>query len=254
MASGGIYEIRNRINGNCYIGSTMNLQHRWLEHLSALRHSVHCNRHLQAAFRKYGESAFTFVTLEFVEKASQLIPREQHYLDTLNPKYNIARTAGSRLGCRHTNETKQKLSKANMGKRNPNYGKPRSEETKRKMSEAWTLERRLARSEAQSGEQSPSYGKSPSLETRRKISEALLGRPLSKEHKRKIGEASRKRIWTEASRLKLSKAFTGRLFSKEHRRKLSDANKGKHHSAETRRKMSEAQRARWRRVHAMQNQ
>ena len=44
-------------------------------------------------------------------------------------------------------------------------------------------------SEAQKGENNPNYGKHLSEETRRKLSSALKGRTLSEEHKKRIGEA-----------------------------------------------------------------
>lgn len=125
----GIYQIKNQVNGKRYIGSAVNLTKRWQNHLSDLRLSRHHNLHLQRAFEKYGEAVFAFAALEAVEDAFQLIPREQHYLDTLKPEYNISPTAGSSLGIRRTEETRRKLSEAHKGH-------PVSEETRRKMSES----------------------------------------------------------------------------------------------------------------------
>ena len=94
----GIYQITNSVNGKRYIGRSTNLQERWKVHLSRLRHNTHHNYHLQAAFNKHGESAFAFSVLEYVEEVSQLTPREQHFLDTMTPEYNIASVAGSYRG------------------------------------------------------------------------------------------------------------------------------------------------------------
>jgi hypothetical protein len=41
--------------------------------------------------------------------------REQHYIDTLKPEYNILKEARSRLGSSHTDETKAKIKAANIG-------------------------------------------------------------------------------------------------------------------------------------------
>lgn len=59
------------------------------------------------------------------------------------------------------------------GEHNPNYGKQLSEETRTKMSEAW------------------SYDKHFTEETKKKISEAIKGRCFSEEHRKKLSEASK---------------------------------------------------------------
>lgn len=55
-----IYCIENMINHRKYIGQTEDFHRRKLSHLSALRNGRSHNRHLQAAFNKYGESVFKF--------------------------------------------------------------------------------------------------------------------------------------------------------------------------------------------------
>lgn len=35
-----IYRILNKINGNCYIGSSLNVEKRYKHHLSTLRHNI----------------------------------------------------------------------------------------------------------------------------------------------------------------------------------------------------------------------
>jgi group I intron endonuclease len=75
-----------------------------------------------------GYSNFTLEIIEYCEP-SNVIAREQFYLDLLKPEYNILVKAGSNLGFKHTEETKQKIGEASQGLK-------RSEETKRKMSEA----------------------------------------------------------------------------------------------------------------------
>jgi len=136
MMDSGIYQIENQVNGNRYIGSAVNVRRRWSQHLSDLRHTKHCNPHLQAAFDKYSESAFAFFILEYIEDSAQLLVREQYFLDMLNPEYNILPTAGSALGCHRSLAARRKDSEAKRGERNPNYGKPRSEETRKNLSKA----------------------------------------------------------------------------------------------------------------------
>jgi group I intron endonuclease len=52
--------------------------------------------------------AFFFFYLEYCEPANA-ITREQYYIDLLKPEYNILQVAGSRMGSKHTEETKAKL-------------------------------------------------------------------------------------------------------------------------------------------------
>ena len=77
-------------------------------------------------------------------------------------------------------------------------------------------------------------------ETRRKMSEALKGKPRSKEIRRKISESHKGKTHSEESRRNMSESQKGKTFSEETKRKLSESQKGKNHSEETRRKMSEA--------------
>lgn len=79
-------------------------------------------------------------------------------------------------------ENKLKVSIAQRGKLNHNYGKKASEKTRRKMSES------------QSGENNGFYGREHSEESKQKISRAnkvkLKGIPKSEEHKKKMSESS----------------------------------------------------------------
>jgi len=55
--------------------------------------------------------------LEILEHCapSEAISREQYYLDLLKPAYNILLIAGSRLGSKHSEETKAKISASAVG-------------------------------------------------------------------------------------------------------------------------------------------
>ena len=99
---------------------------------------------------------------------------------------------------------KELQSESKKGENHPFFGKPRSEETRRKISEA-------------------NMGNSPSEETRRKISKTLTGTkrgPHSEEHKRKISEAQKGKPRPEGS------GMIGKKHSEETKRKISEANKG----------------------------
>lgn len=119
MAESGIYEILNRVNGKRYVGSAVNVVHRWREHKWALKRGNHGNRHLQASWKRHGEEAFAFSIIELCEP-SRLIDREQAAIDGLRPEFNICPVAGSTLGRPHTDEAKAKIGARLRGsKRDP---------------------------------------------------------------------------------------------------------------------------------------
>lgn len=110
-----VYKITNITNNKIYIGSTVNLKKRKNNHLRFLRKNKHCNIYLQKSFNKYGEHNFQFQVLEKCSP-SNLVEREQYYIDTLNPNYNICKIAGSILGIKRSQLTCRKLSISNTGK------------------------------------------------------------------------------------------------------------------------------------------
>lgn len=95
----GVYQIKCRVNGKIYVGSSVNMRHRWSQHRRHLNEGRHRNAHLQAAWTKYGESTFHFSVLQFVER-SELLRVEQEWLVRTNCTkrgvgYNIYDVAGS---------------------------------------------------------------------------------------------------------------------------------------------------------------
>jgi group I intron endonuclease len=130
----GIYQIRNIVNGNRYIGQTRNLKIRKKEHFCRLRKGNHHNLYLQRSFNKYGENNFVFEIILICD-VENLTYYEQLIVDTLNPEYNICKICvKSRLG---TGSVKGKIKENRVFKSkypNPNRGFPLPEETKRKMS------------------------------------------------------------------------------------------------------------------------
>lgn len=112
----GIYIIESE-SGKCYVGSAVKVKMRYGVHLSSLNKNSHDNKRLQNYFNKHG--GLKFRTLELCP-VDCLIKREQFYIDTLNPFFNICRIAGATygqkpwLGKRHTQETKDKIRSTNI--------------------------------------------------------------------------------------------------------------------------------------------
>lgn len=125
-----IYMWTNKLNGKRYVGSAKNLRLRLLQYYS-IGHLLRENMLIYKALLKYGYSAFSLTVLECC-KLEDLIQREQHYLDTLCPEYNILTVAYSSLGYKHTEETLAKISQEN----NHMFGMSHTEEARAKMTTA----------------------------------------------------------------------------------------------------------------------
>lgn len=161
----GIYRITQVSTGLFYIGSSIDIFTRWRQHKYAFSKpgSKGANPRLTEAWNICGESDFLFEIIETCEPTKAiLLEREQHYIDTLKPTFNIAHKAGSRLGSKASDETKAKMSAAMVGK---NVGKVRSAETREKLREAAT---------------------NISDETREKMAASKRGRKASEETKAKM--------------------------------------------------------------------
>lgn len=113
---GIIYEIRNTINNKRYVGSSINPKRRRVVHLRKLRQGKHHSIVLQRAFDKYGEESFFFSVIENNIPLTYLVEREQYWLNKLQPEYNVAKVAGSRIGVLASEETKRKISIAQKGR------------------------------------------------------------------------------------------------------------------------------------------
>lgn len=193
----GIYAIVNKIDGKKYIGSSWNVGYRWGKHVSLLNKGKHHSRHLQNAWNKYGGENFDFVILATCPRVD-LITREQEYLDSCNPEYNICFKAGSRFGVGHTEETKEKLRKANLGKK---Y----SEETKAKHSAALKGRSMPKTAEWIANIVAGRVGWKQSEESKARISAAQKGKPLSEKNKQGISKAMKGNTNTLGKRWKWKK-------------------------------------------------
>ena len=93
----GVYKIQNTKNGKIYIGSTCTIggfTKRFCEHIRDLLRNRHMNIHLQHSFNLYGIDVFEFSVVEECSKDKSL-DRENFYIGTLSPEYNIMKDAKS---------------------------------------------------------------------------------------------------------------------------------------------------------------
>jgi group I intron endonuclease len=136
-----VYYIKNLINNKIYVGSSVNLIHRWFCHKQDLKQNKHANAFLQNAWNKYKEEDFEFGILEECAEGL-LIEREQYWMDFYksydrNKGYNLRPKAASMIGFHHSEESKKKMSELKIGCIPWNKDKKGlykcSEETKRKI-------------------------------------------------------------------------------------------------------------------------
>lgn len=158
----GIYKILNIETGDFYIGSSKDIHRRKRHHKNGLRRNIHHNTHLQNAWNKYTEQSFLFETMELVD-ITQLEEREQYYINTLNPKYNLSREVGIVNRGPKSEEHKKKISESEKGK-------IVSEETRKKISEA--AKRQFANPQQRQRLARLRLGSKATEETKKKMSES----------------------------------------------------------------------------------
>lgn len=248
MVKAGIYRIQSVFRQEkFYIGSSSNLKRRETEHWGDLRANRHYNSKLQRYYNKYGAGSLIFIIIEEVP-IDFLIEREQYYLDTLHPWFNINILANSTLGVKRSKLTRDKISKGNKGKkRTPeqieanrlrNIGRIQSPESIKKrsistMGHVVTEETRRKISVANSGKK-----RTPEMIARQGLSR--LGKKDSPETIAKKKASSKHLKHTEEFKEMMRDKMTGRVLSEETKKKIGLAGIGRTCSAETRAKMSES--------------
>ena len=182
----GIYKITNIVNGRIYVGSAANgFKKRWQKHLSDLKHKRHKNTRLQNVYNKYGVYCFTFEILAFCP-SEYVLKLEQYFIDTLKPYYNICKKAGNSLGVKRTEETKKKISEAKkLHKHSAEF-------------KSMTSERLKGNTYTKGKKQKPEV-----VENRR---QKLIGVPKSDATKQKIRQANLGRKPTDEARAKMSQS------------------------------------------------
>lgn len=191
----GIYKIESTVKPErIYIGSAVTIFNRFAMHKLNLRQNKHHSVKLQNHVNKYGIEDLVFEILEECEK-DKLLEREQYYLDTLNPYFNICKVARSCLGIKHTEEFKKHNRERQLGEKSPKFGTHyvMSEETKKKLSIANKGRfHRKATEEEKLKNSLSKIGKRHSEESYKRAGDKLRGRkrpPMSEKTKELIRQS-----------------------------------------------------------------
>ena len=228
---GLVYKTTNLINGKIYIGQTVRIQ-------KFLKNNYYGSGiFLKRAIQKVGISNFTTEIIKYTENQKELDELEVYYIkqyQSYNPYgYNIA-NGGFGAG-KHSQDTKDKISKAHKGRKRANEivdkiatanrGKKRTQEAKNKISKA-------------------NYGKKRTQAVIDKIKivskTAMLGKSHSEDTKDKMSKKRMEHYNNYENRLKDSiKAITFYQNNQNVRLKISESLKGKCKSISTKSKISE---------------
>lgn len=117
----GVYKIENTINGNIYVGVSIDCDYRKKSHIRLLNNNKHTNSHLQRAWNKYGEKSFIFSIIEKCNK-EDLPQREIYwisYYDSCNNGYNQTYGGDGTANIKFPKERGEKISKALKGRKHP---------------------------------------------------------------------------------------------------------------------------------------
>lgn len=232
MIEGVIYRYKSP-SGKYYIGQTTKERKR---HWEFLNNEMYAGGKIDNARRKYGPENFEYTIL--IKVTGDTKREVKQYLnileigfiriyDSIKNGYNIQEGGESHSGCSPSEETREKLRKANVGKR-------LSEEHKRKISEAHkgkTIREETKKkiSESLKGNTPGNKGIPMSDEAKRKLSESLKGKPswnkgmkMSDEYKSKLSQSHKgQNPWNKGKKLPSHDT------SEETRKKIGEANKGR---------------------------
>jgi group I intron endonuclease len=145
-----LYFIRNILNDKIYVGITSNrVEARWNVHKRTLNKGTHHNRHLQNAWKKYGEEVFNFEVIAECCSIDELKLCEQLLIaleNSSNPEKGYNLTSGG--NCNSWKDSQEGRDRLKTLASTRFRGIQKSSETKKKMSisakRSWTIERRLS--------------------------------------------------------------------------------------------------------------
>jgi len=160
-----IYKIINAVNNKFYVGSAVNFEKRKARHLWRLRRGDHANKHLQAAWHKYGDKAFVFAVVEVVPDDADLLAAENVWL-----KEHVGKGYCYNLGTDATAPTR-----GWTGEKNPMWGRKFSHTEDAKARIGTAAKARVQSEEEKAKRRASMKGRVIAADTRAKISAALSG-------------------------------------------------------------------------------
>ena len=176
------YMVTNKLNGKVYVGS-----HSWkCEGIDPDYYGS--GTAITRAVRKYGKENFQVEVLYYYSTVEECRADEERILTEYNVRdcphsYNCKNSAiGWEKGLERSEETKRKVSQAMKGK---NKGRTLSEEHRKNISEA-------------------NKGRTVSDATKQKLSQALKGKTVSDATRQKMSQAKKGRTVSDATKQKLS--------------------------------------------------
>lgn len=249
----GIYKITNTINNKCYIGKSENLPDRIKYHIKSLLNGDNKNKHMQNAYKKYGENSFTVEIIEILNEEDDINDREKYWISFYNSNdkhYGYNRTAGgdggnSYVDCMTEEEREEHYKKhieIRTGENNINYGKHlyhlglqqkylSEDEINEYEANGWergaNAKIKQETSERYIGDKNPFYGKKHSEDTLKKIMETKIKNGISsKGYKRYYKDGIYKFISDDEVEMYESDGWT-KTTTQETREKISET-KRKH--------------------------
>jgi group I intron endonuclease len=117
----GVYAVLVIAIGMFYVGSALDMVHRWeRQHLPKLRRNAHENELLQAAFNEHGEESCALIPVEIVHELQRLPELERfHILNLKSAGLSLNKSTSGTPGMRglnHSRETRLKMSAAKRKK------------------------------------------------------------------------------------------------------------------------------------------
>lgn len=161
----GIYKIINVVNNKFYVGSAVDFTARKRRHWWALRSQRHANKHLQAAWNKYGEESFKFLIVEELPEGADLVSAEDAWL-----KEHVGKEYCYNLGTEAVAFTR-----GWYGEKNSMWGKTFVHTPEAKARIAAASKARIQSDEEKSKRRQTMKGHHVSTSTRAKISATLSG-------------------------------------------------------------------------------
>jgi len=129
-----LYVITNLVNGKQYVGVSTEPTRRWREHSSG-----HGSKLVHNAIKKYGLGNFEFKSL-WCGSPNLILEFEKRAIakrcSQVPNGYNLSGGGSApMLGCKHSVETRQRMSESRSGNGNAMHGRKHSQQTREKIAE-----------------------------------------------------------------------------------------------------------------------